>query len=302
MSSTIVPPPVSSIPSDVDTAVTLPSEEVAIDEPVQEQIPSAEPQSVEKEEEVPPPLVPEPVVPPAEPPVTEPIAISEDESSNSSIRRTTRRRQQLQPSHVVVEQPKPVERRKRARTPLIQDNGPFSNMSTVALRALTSSNTTKNQAYLSAKLVTEVVTKVGARPESPVMKSKSSSEKARDEMGEQRRARAERRAQIRSAGGASSGDEMPDMSADMDESIDTGYVRGPGEEEDYQTPERPSKRARFGSEDPAGPSQKDKKYVTWDRGYPPFVFVDEVFPRPDLRPKDVQAQKSCLSTSAKVSL
>jgi len=64
------------------------SEEVTVGHE-QEQNPFVEPQSSEKEKEVPPPLVPEPVVP-AEPPVAESIAFSRDQTNSSSVRHTPR--------------------------------------------------------------------------------------------------------------------------------------------------------------------------------------------------------------------
>jgi len=65
-------------------------------------------------------------------------------------------------------------------------------MSAVALKALTFSNTTKNQQYF-AQVETEVIRKLGARPESPTTKVRTIMERQREEKGKERKERAARR-------------------------------------------------------------------------------------------------------------
>ncbi|KAJ6502569.1 hypothetical protein C8R45DRAFT_818891 [Mycena sanguinolenta] len=73
---------------------------------------------------------------------------------------------------------------------------------------------------------------------------------------------------------------------------------GPGDEEEYQTPQvNGAKRGRAGSmnED----EQVEKKRVKWDRGLATAVFLDEVEPRPEARPKENIVTKGCLAPTAK---
>ena len=157
---------------------------------------------------------------------------------------------------------------------------------------------------------------------------RSALEKQKEERVQQRQERAERRAR-RSAGSdtdpfalASGTDrdgdassEVGDTSFEVVEAGDgepgppTRHRRGPGDEEDYETPprpERPAKRGRF--EDPEG-GEKEKernmdvvqeKRVKWDRGLHTTVFLEDTPPNPKWNTKAVPSQKSCLTAAAKV--
>lgn len=243
-----------------------------------------------------------------------------------SVRRTTRTRKPVQTfasdvfparsadlrPHPQPQLPQPQPRRKAPVA--FQDSGPFSNMSAVALRALTTSNTVKNQRYLAALLRTEVIRKEGVRPESPVMKVKTIAQRQKADVGKQRKERAERRAKSKANGsreqsdteghsdvGYSSMVEMDD-SNDEDE-LDSSPIRhrrGPGDEEDYVTPKRPSKRLRVEGE--GRENDAEKKRVQWDRGLSTAVFLDELVPRANARPTADIIKKGCLTPAAKVKL
>jgi hypothetical protein len=176
-------------------------------------------------------------------------------------------------------------------------------MSAVALKALTSSNTNRNQRYLAAKLETEVVRKEGARPESPAVKIRTIAQREQEEKGIQRKTRAERRAR-RSDDGLSETDEAGESSMYSD-GADSSPLRrhmwGPGDEEEYESPKvnRPAKRMREGSGSD-GEEEGEKKRVKWDRGLSTTIFLDEVEPRTKARPKEDMIKKGCLTPKAKV--
>jgi hypothetical protein len=181
-------------------------------------------------------------------------------------------------------------------------------MTAVALKALTSSNTTKNQKYLAARLETEVVRKEGARPESPAVKIRTIAQREQDEKGTGRKARAARRAR-RSEDGFSDNEGLSDAgdesevdgySDEMDSSPVRRHRRGPGDEEDYETPKvNGVKRARSASVS-GGDGQLEKKRVKWHRGLSTAVFLDQVEPRTKARPKENMVKKGCLTPRAKV--
>ncbi|KAJ6630782.1 hypothetical protein B0H10DRAFT_2160172 [Mycena sp. CBHHK59/15] len=180
-------------------------------------------------------------------------------------------------------------------------------MTAVALKALTSSNTTKNQKYLAAKLETEVVRKEGARPESPAVKVRTIAQREQDEKGTQRKTRAERRAR-RSEDGMSETEGQSEAadSSFMDCSDDTEssplrrHRRGPGDEEDYETPQlsRATKRTRSDSGS-GDEGEVEKKRVKWDRGLSTAIFLDEVQPRTKARRDENVIKKGCLAPTAK---
>ena len=189
---------------------------------------------------------------------------------------------------------------------------PFSGMTAVALKALTSSNTVKNQQYLVARLETEVIRVEGARPESPGIKMPTIAQKQNEARGKGRQERAERRARRSGEGLDGLDSDLGDTSCvDAQESVqDTvngedclpPHRRGPGDEEDYQTPHRPEqgpKRLRFGeSEDEV----REKKRVKWDRGLSKTIYLDEIQPGERARPAEDVLKKGCLALGAKVSL
>ncbi|KAJ7449789.1 hypothetical protein FB451DRAFT_1052753 [Mycena latifolia] len=224
-------------------------------------------------------------------------------SEVESVRRTTRLRKSVFPASVGPAQPLPT-RRKVSRQEPPPGSGVFAGMTAVALKALTSSNTTKNQKYLAARLETEVVRKEGTRPESPAVKIRTIAQREQEEKSTQRKARAVRRAR-RSDDGLSETDGLSDAGDssamdDMDSSPVRRHRRGPGDEEDYETPKvgRPAKRARSGSAS-GEEGQAEKKRVKWHRGLSTTVFLDEVEPRTRARPKENVVKKGCLAPTAK---
>ncbi|KAJ7172495.1 hypothetical protein C8R46DRAFT_894571 [Mycena filopes] len=210
---------------------------------------------------------------------------------SASVRRTTRLRKSVFAAPAGTAQPLPI-RRKVSAQQQPSGTGVFAGMTAVALKALTLSNTTKNQNYLAAKLETEVVRKEGARPESPAVKIKTVAQREQDEKGTQRKARAARRAR-RSDDGFSDNEAMSD---DVDSSP-LRHRRGAGEEEDYETPR--AKRPRSGSMSGDDGLGENKKRVKWDRGLSTTVFLDEVEPRTKARPKENMLMKGCLAPTAK---
>ncbi|KAH7916067.1 hypothetical protein BJ138DRAFT_1053698 [Hygrophoropsis aurantiaca] len=195
----------------------------------------------------------------------------------------------------------------RRKPPVSRSDGDgFQGMSAVALKALTNSNTTKNQQFL-VKIETEIIRKDGVRPESPTTKVRTILQKQREERDKQRQERAERRAR-RSEDGPNLSDtegmsEFGDHSFlghDENDSPRDKYRRGPGDDEDYETPEkheRPIKRLRFGegSEEETG----EKKRVKWHRGLSTTIYLDELHPKPKARPKDLVIGKGCLAPAIK---
>ncbi|EPQ58139.1 hypothetical protein GLOTRDRAFT_136912 [Gloeophyllum trabeum ATCC 11539] len=154
---------------------------------------------------------------------------------------------------------------------------PFIGMTQVALRALTNKNTQANQKYWFIDIETEVVRKPGPRPDSPTTKVKTAIQKQKEEQDQGRRERAQRRA--RRTGG-SLDDEGGDTTAD--DSFKLGepakHQRGPGDETDYETPEKlgpAAKKARFDS----GVRDKDGKRVKWDKGLHTLIYLDD--PKPE---------------------
>ncbi|PSR74905.1 hypothetical protein PHLCEN_2v9439 [Hermanssonia centrifuga] len=194
------------------------------------------------------------------------------------------------------------------------DTSAFSSMSILALKSLTAANTERNQKQV-AELQTEVVVKEGKRPDSPTTKVRTVLEKQKEEKSLEREKRAARRAQRLSqdaAGDASDddgdgGNEEEEEEEEEEESVMslddevhsnlTGHRRGPGDDEDYTTPERPErplKRGRFETEE----LEKEEKNVKWDRGLSTTVWLDDSPPQPRIT-KDAAARKGCLAPSSK---
>ncbi|EGO18585.1 hypothetical protein SERLADRAFT_480710 [Serpula lacrymans var. lacrymans S7.9] len=236
---------------------------------------------------------------------------SEAEPS-SKVRRTSRKRKPTLPSSDVFGTvvTRPLQPRKRAPTSTRSDSDGFQGMSAVALKALTSSNTTKNQ-HFSVKLETKVVRKEGIRPESPTMKARTILQKQREEKDKQRKDRAARRAR-RSEDGPELGDadavtESGDRSAmesDDDENSDRARLgkhrRGPGDEEDYETPERISRPVkRLKCVDGEGQVEVQKKQVKWDRGLSTTIYLDELHPKPKTPSMNRSTRKGCLTPAVK---
>ncbi|KAI0006015.1 hypothetical protein BJV74DRAFT_792435 [Russula compacta] len=200
------------------------------------------------------------------------------DSPLSSTTRVRRSRRNPQPTADVFGpvRPLPSRRRHPAETP---GGGTFSSMSALALKALTTSNTEKNQHNLVAILETEVVRKPGNRPGSPTTRIKTIDEKRKLEQDQERRERAERRARR-----SSQPLEDSRLTCEDEESLPVGpdgqplrHRRGPGDEEAYESPERiyrPEKRARIGE---AGePEEVETKAVRWDRGLFTMIYFDDL--------------------------
>jgi len=153
-------------------------------------------------------------------------------------------------------------------------------------------------------LETELVRKEGKRPESPTTKLRTISERQKEEKNLQRQERAERRARKIELGEIGEGDMDLSFMSDMplgDDGRPLKHRRGPGDEDDYETPERParpSKRTRIDGGDPDGDKDEKDKRVQWDRGLFTAVYLDEL---PDTRiwPKNENTKKSCLAKGSK---
>jgi hypothetical protein len=153
-------------------------------------------------------------------------------------------------------------------------------MSALALKALTTTNTAKNQHNLVAVLETEIVRKPGNRPGSPTTRVKTIDEKRKLEQDQGRRERAERRARR-----SSDLREDSSLTSDDDETLPLGpdgqptrHRRGPGDEEDYESPERierPGKRSRIHETGEPGEDVAAKN-VRWDRGLYTTVYFDDL--------------------------
>jgi hypothetical protein len=223
--------------------------------------------------------------------------------------RVTRSRRNPQPTGDVFGPFRPLQPRRRrpVETP---GGGTFSSMSALALKALTTSNTAKNQQNLVAVLETEVIRKPGNRPGSPTTSVKTIEEKQKVEQGQGRKERAERRAR------RSSEQSLDDstLTSEDEESLPLGpdaqplrHRRGAGDEEDYESPERaerPEKKARIDEVAESG-EEIGGKTVRWDRGLFTTVYFDDLplqsraGDKPQTPAKDV---RGALAGSAKVTL
>ncbi|KAH9934757.1 uncharacterized protein B0H18DRAFT_951323 [Fomitopsis serialis] len=311
------PPPREPKPARVNAAPAV------VDEPAVSPPPVAEHTSPKVISSPPPmsssPQAASPTVPPAShapaapqpPPLSPPVYSAETESetrSNGTRRSSRSRRTVANPTTDVfgVVNAAPVRplnvRRKR---PLLSDTSAFAGMTAMALRALTSSNTQKNQQQV-VSLKTEVIHKEGKRPGSPTTKVRTILEKQREIKAQQRHERAERRAR-RSSEGVDASESQADMSVDLgdvstitlnDDGIPARHRRGPGDEEDYVTPprpERPPKREKLDHE----VKVKDDKRVKWDRGLATSVYLDEISSKPKKPASSEAAKKGCLAPTAK---
>ncbi|KAF9246538.1 hypothetical protein BU15DRAFT_70618 [Melanogaster broomeanus] len=232
--------------------------------------------------------------------------VDRDEPS-SHLRRTPRRRKPAQQQYVLDvfntnnSRPLPTRRKPQSHT----EGDRFMGMSATALRTLTTSNTMKNQQTV-AVLATEVIRKDGLRPESPMVKVRTILQKQRDDRDVRRRERAEKRARRSEDGlGASDAEsEFGDRSlldAHMEHDENDGAMpkkhrRGPGDEEDYETPDRPVTGLTFGEAVEEG---RVVKQVKWHRGLSTTVYLDDLHPKPKSGLKDLVIGKGCLKPAAK---
>lgn len=233
------------------------------------------------------------------------------ESGTSGLRRTTRARRPINSSNL---NNGTVPRKPVRRKAVTQFDDVFSGMSITALKELTMTNTEKNQRYAAAKLETEVVRKEGPRPESPAVKIRTIVQRQQEDKERQRAERAKRRARR-------SGNDDCSIS-DIEASSDVGYSspaehiedmemdtnfgphkhrRGAGDDEDYETPERPflDFRVRL-FDDGCGERQLDRR-VKWDRGLFSLAYLDEVKLGSRQNLKENRTLKSILAPAAKVS-
>jgi hypothetical protein len=147
----------------------------------------------------------------------------------------------------------------------------------------------------------EIVRKEGRRPESPTTKLRTISERQKEEKARQRQERAQRRARKIELGEIVDSDADASFMSDLplgDNGQPLKHRRGPGDEEEYETPERPvrpSKRTKVEGNE----QEENDKRVQWDRGLFTAVYLDEL---PDARrwPRYENAKKGCLSQGAKV--
>ena len=79
----------------------------------------------------------------------------------------------------------------------------------------------------------------------------------------------------------------------------SGHMRAPGDEEDYETPQRPLKRCKFEEDGEDEEEPDNSRRVKWDKGLQTTVYLDDTPPHPR-RPKDDVIKKGCLASSAKV--
>jgi hypothetical protein len=223
-------------------------------------------------------------------------------SDTSSLRRTTRSRRTAVSEG--SSRPRPT-RRKPASSRM---DDVFSGMSITALKDLTISNTARNQQYLFAKLETEVIRKEGARPESPVVKYV---QRETDDKLKERAERANRRAR-RSSGDMASSDiegcsdvgyssPCEDCSGESSHRPLTKHRRGPGDESDYETPERLDrhKKAKLIVEADDQDDEPERR-VKWDRGLFTSVYLDEVKLGTRQPLKENRSMKGILAPTAKV--
>jgi len=246
---------------------------------------------------------PEPLLTGPLPPVTLP----------EGVRRTTRRRRTLQAtsgtdivSDGTTRATQP--RRKVAPRTVFRSDDAFAGMSATALKALTTSNTVRNQKYLAAKLETEVIRREGVRPESPLVKVRTISQRQQEEKEKGRKARAARRARRSESDfiGSSDIEGQSDghSSSVEDQNLESPLARhrrGAGEEEDYETPDF-EKRHRLLLQESGEENALDvpKRRVKWDQGLYTTVFLDEVKLGTRQPSKENRSVKGCLASTAKV--
>jgi hypothetical protein len=224
---------------------------------------------------------------------------------SSSTTRITRSRRNPQPTNDVFGPVRPLQPRRR-RTAETEFESTFPSMSALALKALTTTNTVKNQHNLVAVLETEIIRKPGNRPGSPTTKLKTIEEKRKLEQDQGRKERAERRARR-----SSELREDLSLASDDEEGLPLGpdgkpirHRRGPGDEEDYESPvriERPEKRTRV--DETGEPEGVRAKSVRWDRGLFTTIYFDDLPLQSQVHDKPqapTTSARGALADSAKV--
>ncbi|KAJ8078756.1 hypothetical protein PM082_013039 [Marasmius tenuissimus] len=302
-----VPPVVDHIPQDG----SLPSDTPTVDPPPpSEDVPESTAESMLVDAE--------PVAGPSTIPIDDsvPELSSQTVAETYGLRRTTRARKPVPGTNppstrrAVDTQAQP----RRRKPPVIQGTGPFSGMTVGDLRQLTSTNTTRNQQYMTALLETEVIRREGPRPESPGIRAKTVSQKEEEEKEREKNARAERRANRSKRRSSEHMDDNTEDSekAEPDEDEDDEawdqlnsspsvrrHRRGAGEDEEYVTPKRPKKLKidENGDTEMESEDAEEKKRVKWDQGLFTEVFLDDIQPRS--RQGVGIAAKGCLAVTAK---
>ncbi|KAG5353930.1 hypothetical protein C0989_011418 [Termitomyces sp. Mn162] len=229
----------------------------------------------------------------------------------SNVRRTARVRKVLNPSLIsdayVPAEVKP--RRKASAQANVRGDTTYSGMSATALRALTTSNTVRNQRYLAAKLETEIIRKEGDRPESPAVKMKTVLQREQEEKNRQRKDRAAKRARLSGESAGHLNDEDRHNNRDTENESDWDYQsaspspkthkRGSGDEEEYRTPVRKLKRLKLVDDDGREESVENERRVKWDRGLFTTISLDQVKLGTRRPPRENIVTKGCLAPAAK---
>jgi hypothetical protein len=149
------------------------------------------------------------------------------------------------------------------------------------LKTTTERNTMRNQVYFCA-IDRQIVHIPGPRPPSPTSKIRTTADRDEDNKKKSREHRAKRRGARESGASTEAGSPERPVIQRIEQ------TRGPGDDEDWKTPARPSKKAK-----------REEKNVKWDRG---LVIIhddgSEVKPPPNLE----EPPKGCVRQSAKVYL
>ena len=149
---------------------------------------------------------------------------------------TTRPRRSIKPPEKIVKPPPKV-----SKTPAPSS---VPGMSEKELKAITQLHTSRNEVYHCA-IDRQIVRKNGPRPPSPTSKIRTTADRDEAEKKAGRSDRAKRRSK-------GSDTETTDLAPVIER---VTYTKGPGDDEDWKTPSRPSKKAKT----------KHDKTVNWDK-------------------------------------
>jgi len=128
-----------------------------------------------------------------------------------------------------------------------------------------------------------------------------------------RKERAQRRAQMSNEGlggrdteGLTEQDDRVSLGAraghdENDDAMPQKHRRGPGDEEDYETPERPERIIEPLRLEGVDRKVNPVKQVKWHRGLSTAIYLDEVDPWPKSLPKNVIV-RGCLAPTSKVGI
>jgi len=156
-------------------------------------------------------------------------------------------------------------------------------------------------------LETEVIRREGVRPESPLVKVRTISQRQQDEKEKGRKDRAARRARRSESDfiGSSDIEGQSDGHSSSVEDQNMGsplarHQRGAGDEADYETPDF-EKRHRLLLQESGEENVLDvpKRRVKWDQGLYTTVFLDEVKLGTRQPSKENRLVKGCLASTAK---